>query len=58
MALYARLKGRLRFTAPGSTLLIHLKRPHAYRPISHHDPVLPAHLLPTVSTLPKAHYPD
>ena len=41
---YARLKGRLRFSATDSALRIHLKRPHAYRPIPHLDPALHARL--------------
>ena len=41
---YARLKGRLRFTATDSALRLHLKRPHAYRHIPHLDPALRARL--------------
>ena len=41
---YARLKGRLRFTTHGAALRLHLKRPHAYRPILHLDPALRARL--------------
>ena len=41
---YARLKGRLRFTATDSALRLHIKRPHAYRPIPHLDPALRARL--------------
>ena len=41
---YARLKGRLRFTTHGAALRLHLKRPHAYRPIPHLDPALRARL--------------
>ena len=42
---YARLKGHLRFTATDSALRLHLKRPHAYRPIPHLDPALRARLV-------------
>ena len=41
---YARLKGRLRFTATDSALRLHIKRPDAYRPIPHLDPALRARL--------------
>ncbi len=41
---YARLKGRIRYTATDSALRLHLKRPHAYRPIPHLDPALHARL--------------
>ena len=41
---YARLKGRLRFTTHGAALRLHLKRPHAYRPVPHLDPALRARL--------------
>ena len=41
---YARLKGRIRYTATDSALRLHLKRPHAYRPIPHLDPALRARL--------------
>ncbi|MDP7611498.1 MAG: hypothetical protein QGH62_03540 [Nitrospinaceae bacterium] len=41
---YARLKGRLRFTASDSALRLHIKRPHAYRPVPHLDPALRARL--------------
>ena len=41
---YARLKGRLRFTATDSALRLHLKRPHAYHPIPHLDPAIRARL--------------
>ena len=41
---YARLKRRLRFTATDSALRIHIKRPHAYRPIPHLDPAIRARL--------------
>jgi hypothetical protein len=37
---YARLKGRLRFTATDSALRLHIKRPHNYRPVPHLDPAL------------------
>ena len=42
---YARLKGRLRFTATDSALRLHLKRPHAYRPVPHLDPALHTRLV-------------
>ena len=41
---YARLKGRIRYTATDSALRLHIKRPHAYRPIPHLDPALHARL--------------
>ena len=41
---YARLKGRIRYTATDSALRLHLNRPHAYRPIPHLDPALHARL--------------
>ena len=41
---YARLKGRLRFTTHGAALRLHLKRPHAYRPIPHLDLAIRARL--------------
>ena len=41
---YARLKSRLRFTTHGAALRLHLKRPHAYRPVPHLDPALRARL--------------
>ena len=41
---YALLKRRIRYTATDSALRIHLKRPHAYRPIPHLDPALRARL--------------
>ena len=41
---YARLKGRIRYTATDSALRLHLKRPHAYHPIPHLDPALHARL--------------
>jgi hypothetical protein len=41
---YARLKRQLRYTATDSALRIHIKRPHAYRPIPHLDPALRARL--------------
>ncbi len=41
---YARLKGHIRYTATDSALRLHLKRPHAYRPIPHLDPALRARL--------------
>ena len=44
MESYARLKGRLRFTTHGAALRLHLKRPHAYRPLPHLDPALRARL--------------
>ena len=37
---YARLKRQLRYSTHGAALRIHLKRPHAYRPIPHLDPAL------------------
>ena len=37
---YARLKGRLRFTTHGVAIRLHLKRPHAYRPVPHLDRAL------------------
>jgi hypothetical protein len=42
---YAILKGRIRYTATDSALRLHLKRPHAYRPIPHLDPALRARLI-------------
>ena len=36
----ARLKGHIRFTATDSALRLHIKPPHAYRPIPHLDPAL------------------
>jgi hypothetical protein len=42
---YALLKRRIRYTATDSALRIHLKRPHAYRPIPHLDPALRARLV-------------
>ena len=44
MESYALLKRRLRYTATDSALRLHLKRPHAYRPIPHLDPALRARL--------------
>ena len=41
---YARLKRRIRYTATDSALRLHIKRPHAYRPIPHLDPALRARL--------------
>ena len=41
---YARLKRRIRYSTHGSALRLHLKRPHAYRPIPHLDPELRARL--------------
>ena len=41
---YAHLKRRLRFTATDSALRLHLKRPHAYRPVPHLDPAIRARL--------------
>ena len=41
---YARLKGRIRYTATDSALRLHIKRPHNYRPIPHLDPALRARL--------------
>ena len=41
---YARLKRRIRYSTHGSALRLHLKRPHAYRPIPHLDPSLHARL--------------
>ena len=35
---------RLRFTTHGVALRLHLKRPHAYRPIPHLDPAIRARL--------------
>jgi hypothetical protein len=40
----ARLKRRIRYSTHGSALRLHLKRPHAYRPIPHLDPALRARL--------------
>ena len=37
---YARLKRQLRYSTHGAALRIHLKRPHAYRPVPHLDPAL------------------
>ncbi len=42
---YARLKGRIRYTPTDSALRLHIKRPHAYRPIPHLDPALRARLV-------------
>ena len=41
---YARLKRQLRYSTHGPTLRLHLKRPHAYRPVPHLDPALRARL--------------
>ena len=41
---YAILKRRIRYSTHGPALRIHLKRPHAYRPIPHLDPALRARL--------------
>ena len=42
---YARLKRRIRYSTHGAALRLHLKRPHAYRPIPHLDPALRARLV-------------
>ena len=43
---YARLaKRRIRYSTHGPTLRLHIKRPHAYRPIPHLDPALRARLV-------------
>ena len=41
---YARLKRQLRFSTHGAGLRLHIKRPHAYRPVPHLDPDLRARL--------------
>ena len=41
---YGRLKRRIRYSTPGAALRLHIKRPHAYRPIPHLDPALRARL--------------
>ena len=41
---YALLKRRIRYSTHGAALRLHLKRPHAYRPIPHLDPSLHARL--------------
>ena len=41
---YALLKRRIRFTTHGAALRLHLKRPHAYRPVPHLDPAIRARL--------------
>ncbi len=41
---YGLLKRRIRYSTHGAALRIHLKRPHAYRPIPHLDPSLHARL--------------
>jgi hypothetical protein len=41
---YARLKRRIRYSTHGAALRLHLKLPHAYRPIPHLDPALRARL--------------
>lgn len=41
---YARLKRQLRFFTHGAGLRLHIKRPHAYRPVPHLDPDLRARL--------------
>ena len=41
---YARLKHQLRFTTHGPALHLHIKQPHAYRPIPHLDPAIRARL--------------
>ena len=41
---YALLKRRIRYSTHGPALRIHLKRPHAYRPIPHLDPAIRARL--------------
>ena len=42
---YALLKRRIRYTATDSALRLHIKRPHAYRPIPHLDPAIRARLV-------------
>ena len=42
---YARLKRQLRYSTHGAALRLHIKRPHAYRPIPHLDPALRARLV-------------
>ena len=42
---YALLKRQLRYSTHGAALRIHLKRPHAYRPIPHLDRALRARLV-------------
>ena len=42
---YALLKRQLRFSTHGPALCLHIKRPHAYRPIPHLDPALHARLV-------------
>ena len=42
---YGRLKRRIRYSTPGAALRLHIKRPHAYRPIPHLDPALRARLV-------------
>ena len=41
---YARLKRQLRFSTHGAGLRLHIKRPHAYRPVPHLDPAIRARL--------------
>ena len=41
---YARLKGRLRYKAADSALLLQVRLPHAFRAIPHLDPALQARL--------------
>ena len=42
---YARLKGRLRYKAADSALLLQVRQPHAFRAIPHLDPALHARLI-------------
>ena len=37
---YGRLKRRIRYSTHGAALRLHIKRPHAYRPIPHLDPAI------------------
>ena len=41
---YALLQRRIRYSTHGAALRLHIKRPHAYRPIPHLDPALRARL--------------
>ena len=42
---YALLKRRIRYSTHGAALRLHVKRPHAYRPVPHLDPALRARLV-------------
>ena len=48
---YARLKGRLRYKAADSALLLQVRLPHAFRAIPHLDPALQARLVSALQRL-------